>query len=254
MGQVRLIAVCSDIHLPNHDKRAWEAFKAWHKKVKPHHTIVLGDAIDFPQLSRYPQSPNQDMRVFPEIRLFVAEMNALKKNSQLVTFVEGNHDDRWRKHVLEPIAKHIQGLVGLTLQEQCGFQGLDKSIKWFRSTATEPGLEVGKMILRHGDKTTPRFGATSPARNALLRSAYRSQVIGHTHRMEMVAVGTHRGTEIAVANGHFQDLSTAEYCHEPNWTHGFTVLYHDMDTGLVQPYPIVIQSGRFIWDGKVFGV
>lgn len=51
-----------------------------------------------------------------------------------------------------------------------------------------------------------------------------------------------------------QDLSTAEYTHEPNWTHGFTVLYHDIDSGIVQPYPVVIQNGRFIWGGTLFKV
>lgn len=253
-GKVETIAIVSDVHFPAHDEAAWGAFRAWHKHTKPHHTVILGDAVDFAQLSKYPQGAKTESRVLPEIKIFVREANALRKECGRMTFCEGNHDDRWNKHILEPIAKHIDGLLGLTFREQCYFQGLDKTIAWHKSTASEPGITIGNMILRHGDKVTPRFGATSPARNALIRSAYRSQVIGHTHRIEMVAVGTHRGTEIAVANGHFQKLASAEYCHEPNWVHGFTVLEHDVDAGFVHPYPVVIRNGRFAWRGRVFGV
>lgn len=246
----RLVAVISDVHFPYVHQPTWDAFRAWHKANKPDHLIMLGDMLDLAALSRFPQSIGTNQDVASEIRGFVKEANSLAKEAGQVSMIAGNHSDRWYKKIIEPIALQASGLVGLTLEEQCRFMGLEKKIKWHVESLEWRGLQVGKVIFRHGDKQTGKFGSASPARSALVRTLGRSQVFGHFHRIELCAMGTSRGTEYAVANGHMS--ADHSYSLENTWARGFTVFEHDVKSGFLHPYPIIIENGRFVWGRKVY--
>jgi hypothetical protein len=66
----------------------------------------------------------------------------------------------------------------------------------------------------------------------------------------MVAFGTHRGTEVAIANGHMED--DVEYVLEAGWTRGFTVIEVDKKTNFAHPYPVIVEKGRFAFGGKIY--
>ena len=251
-GKVETWAFVSDTHWPHIHQPSWDAFSAWAKDTKPHGVVIGGDFLDFAALSRYAQEPGAKQTVADDIRQFVGEANRLLRYTTHVHVIEGNHDARWYKKILEPIAQHLPGLVGMSLHEQCTFSGLDRRIKWHIESLEWRGLQLGNMILRHGDKQTPRFGSANPARAALVRTLGRSQVFGHTHQVGLVAMGTHADVSVSVANGHMS--ADHSYSLENNWVRGFTILEHDKDAGFVHPYPVVIRDGRFAWRGRVFGV
>jgi predicted phosphodiesterase len=241
----------SDQHWPNIHEPTWRVFKKWLADEEVDEVIIGGDFLDFASLSRYSQEVGQKQAVLDDIKEFVREANALLQHCKSVIILEGNHDGgRWYKKILEPIALQIPGLVGLTLQEQCRFQGLHKSIKWRNEGLEWRGHMVGNMIARHGDKQSPRFGSANPARAALVRTLGRSQIFGHTHQSGMVAMGTHRGTCVSVANPHMSDEHS--YSLENNWVRGWTLIEVDTATKFAHPYPIIVEDGRLAWRGKLY--
>jgi predicted phosphodiesterase len=250
---VKLIAVVSDVHFPDHDPKSWGAFRKWHRDHRPDRTVLLGDMLDMAALSRYPQGVGSNPQVLPELKMFVREANALADEAKLVTMITGNHEARAYKAIIEPIAAHIDGLVGFTLQEQCRLLGLQKRIEWFEESAKWRGLQVGQFLLTHGDKQSSRFGAANPARTALVKSYGQSSVRGHAHTSQLVAVRTGRGTvEVAVQGGHMQSLDAVDYNLSNEWTHSFTVLLLDTETNRATANLVIVDGGRFCYGRKVY--
>ena len=210
-----------------------------------------GDFLDFPQLSRYAKSVGQAQGVLEDIKCFVYEMNALAKECGLLVIVEGNHDDRWRQKFIEPLALHMPGLKGFSLHEQCVAQGLTPKHQWIVESHETPGFFFGETLIHHGHRRGSKFGSTNLARSALTRTLGRSQVHGHSHRIELVALGTHRGTCVAVANGHMSE--DHDYSLENQWTRGFTILEQNPVTGFVHPTPIIVENGTFVRNRKLYG-
>lgn len=212
---------------------------------------MAGDLIDFPQLSRYPQSIGQVQDVVNDIKVFVHEANGLAKECGKLVIVEGNHDDRWRQKFIEPLSAHMQGVKGFTLRDQCIAQGLTAKHEWIVESHETPGFLVGEMLVHHGHRRGSKFGSANLARSALTRTLGRSQIHGHSHRIELVALGTHRGTCVAVANGHMSE--DHDYSLENQWTRGFTILEVEPSKGFTHAYPVVIEGGRFVLGGKLYG-
>jgi len=192
------------------------------------------------------------LQVIPEIREWVSVANSLATECEKMSVVEGNHEFRWARKVLEPVALQLPGAIGLTLKEQCYMQGLDGSIQWHTEGLGWRGLRVGQFILRHGHKQSGRFGGgANVARAALQKSLGKSQVFGHYHQVQLIAHGTdHLGTSIAIANGHMEDA--VEFSLENNWTRGFTILELDESRDWCTPYPVIVEKGRFSWHGKIY--
>lgn len=202
-------------------------------------------------MSSFSPDPSQSLQVIPEIREWVSVANSLKKECKRLVIVEGNHEHRFARKILEPVALQMPGAIGLTLREQCHAQGLYKSVEWHVESLSWRGLEIGQFLLRHGHKQSSRFGGgANVARAALQKSLGRSQIFGHYHQVQMVAHGTHSGTSVAVANGHME--GPVEFNLDNNWTRGFTILEMDLDRGWCSPYPVIIENGRFCYGGRLY--
>lgn len=243
--------VASDIHWPHVHQPTWDAMLELIDDVRFDAIILAGDLFDFVQLGRYAQPKGQDQSVIEDIKLFVAEVNALAKKCGKIVIISGNHDSRWDTKFLEPVALHMKGLKGFSLQEQCVAQGLTKKHEWIVESHATPGYVIGDMLIHHGHRRGGKFGSANLARSALTRTLGRSQLHGHSHRIEMMALGTHRGTCVAVANGHMSN--DHEYSLENQWSRGFTILEHNPVNGFTHPYPIICEAGSFAWGGKLYG-
>ena len=57
-GLVPLLIV-PDVHVPYHDKRAWELMLAVGKDLKPQVLVSLGDMMDFYSVSSHSKNPNR---------------------------------------------------------------------------------------------------------------------------------------------------------------------------------------------------
>jgi predicted phosphodiesterase len=250
--QSNVIAIVSDIHFDQHHEPTWRAFRKWHADIRPAKTVILGDAMDLGMMSRYVQDGNAPINAIPQIKVFVAEANALAKEAGEVIMVEGNHDERWTRMVLGAMPAVFKGAIGLTLEEQCRAQGLDPKVKWLREDTVNKGLRAGPFVLRHGHNQAGRFGgAKHLAANRLMKTMGVSEVFGHHHKAQLMCQTALGRTAVAVANPCM--TGDHEYNKDPDWQRGFTILeLYGPDNAYATPYVIVMQEGHFAYNGKVY--
>lgn len=248
------VAIVSDIHFDLHDGPTWRAFKKWFADVKPDKLVVLGDFVDLGMMSRYIQGKSAPVHAIPQIQMFVREMNELRDLNPKVKLVicEGNHDERWQKHILGMAPHVLKDALGLTLEEQCVLQGLRPGFLWTREDLVNKGLQCGPFVLRHGHNQSGKFGGGKHlAANRLTKSMGRSEVFGHFHRAQMVFQTSMGHTACAIANPCM--TGDHEYANDPDWQRGFTVLeLYGPDNKYGNGTPIVMNNGHFAWNGKVY--
>lgn len=248
----RIVAVVSDIHFDLHHESTWRAFRLWHAHVRPWKTVILGDFVDFGMLSKYVQEASAPIHALPQIRCFVKEANQLVQECGELVVVEGNHDHRWSKAIAALSAAAFKGAIGLSLREQCRFQGLDERVRWVIEDAHVSGVEIAQFILRHGHNQSGRFGGGKHlAANAIMKTLGQSTVMGHHHRAQMFCQTAFGKTSVAIAN----PCMTKEHEYAPgaDWQRGFTVL--ELQAPRYEhatAYPVLIEKGKFAWGGRTY--
>lgn len=214
----------SDIHIPYHDPFAWQLFLEIVKQVKPTKINVLGDALDFYQLSTFDKDPKQleNGRLQEDFdtwyRMAVEMRRAAPDYRETdFTFVPGNHEDRLRRYL-----NRNPELYGLRALELPSLMRLDDLGFVFHEVEVEivPNLLVGK----HGDVV--RKDSAFSAKGELEKEKYAiSTITGHTHRL-----GTHYArTRNRVVKAHENGclcLLNPEYVKNPNWQQGLTMTTH----------------------------
>jgi len=246
----RLVAIVSDIHFDAHDPAAWAAFRLWHTTNRPAETIVLGDFVDLGMMSRYRQGDEDPLNAIEQVKEFVREANALAAECELLTVVEGNHDERWGRLVEAFQAGALKGAIGLTLREQCYAQGLDSRVRWIRESAKTPPLRIGGFTLRHGHRQVGRFGGPMHiAANRITKNLGASEVVGHHHRAQFFARSAGGRTAVVIANPCL--TGDHEYAPDADWQRGFTII-ETLGADRATAYPIVMHDGAFAWAGRVY--
>lgn len=248
----KVVAIVSDIHFDQHDTVAWRAFRKWHKDTKPDTLVILGDFVDFGMLSHYVQESKAPLNAVPQIKMFVKEANELKKECERLIVMEGNHDERWLKYIAGALPYVIKDALGLTLKDQCRYQGLSHDVEWVREGIGMSGLKVGQFLLRHGHRQSGRFGGGKHlAANKIMKSMGQCEVFGHHHRAQMFCQTAGDRTAIAISN----PCMTREhdYAVGADWQRGFTILeLMAPDYKLATPQVVVMQKGRFAYGGKTY--
>lgn len=94
------VVICSDIHIPFHDKKAVDAFLKYCKETQPEVVVLNGDILDMFMLSRFTKGEGRNP--LAEIILCRQLLKDIKKvvpNSK-VYYVIGNHETRLEKYIL----------------------------------------------------------------------------------------------------------------------------------------------------------
>lgn len=212
----------SDLHIPYHDPHAWQLTLGIVSLVKPTKVNILGDALDFYQLSTFDKDPKQleNGRLqedFDQWFRMARDLQRAAPDACKFTFLPGNHEDRLRRYL-----NRNPELYGLRALELPSLMRLDElGIEYFESEVEIiPGLLVGK----HGEVVRKDSGYS--ARGELEREKYAiSTITGHTHRL-----GTHYArTRLRVVKAHENGclcLLNPEYVKNPNWQQGLTITTH----------------------------
>lgn len=246
------VAIVSDIHFDLHHVPTWNAFRKWHSDVNPDKTVILGDFVDLGMMSRYTQGKDDPLYAIPQIKAFVQEANDLIKECGELIILEGNHDERWSKFLGGAAPYALKDALGLTLEDQCYAQGLSNNVSWLREDTEVRGVKCGPFVLRHGHNQSGRFGGGKHlAANRIAKSLGQSEVFGHHHRAQLYCQTAHGKTAIGIANPCM--TGDHEYSKDPDWQRGFTILeiFGD-DMELASPYLVVMDNGRFAWNGTVY--
>lgn len=212
----------SDLHIPYFDPFAWQLTLNIVKEVKPTKINILGDALDFYQLSTFDKDPKQleNGRLqedFDKWFYMATMLQSVAPETCEYTYLPGNHEDRLRRYL-----NRNPELYGLRALELPSLMRLDDLGIQFHESEVEivPNLLVGK----HGDVVRKDSGFS--AKGELEKEKYAiSTITGHTHRL-----GTHYArTRTRVVKAHENGclcLLNPEYVKNPNWQQGVTMVTH----------------------------
>lgn len=212
----------SDIHIPYHDPFAWELTLNIVEKVKPDFINILGDGLDFPQLSHFDKEPDlfKDGNLQENLDQFFRMMLALKRRALNAKrrFVPGNHEDRLYKYLMRHPELH--GLRALELKELLRLAELEIEFHEYEIEIV-PGALVGK----HGE-VVRQYSAFS-AKGELEREKHAiSTITGHTHRKGTYYVKTRHGLVAAYENGCLCQMNPKYIKGIPNWQQGVSLTTH----------------------------
>ena len=213
--------VLSDQHIPFHDKKVNDLLFDFIEDFKPDYVDLLGDLIDFWQISRFRKSPNRKETIqddIDEAGLYLQRLRDLCPGAE-ITLHFGNHLSRLRKYIWDN-ANQLDCLRAVDLKVL-----LDLNKLHLKVIDGEQGFVTrGKLVLTHGTVVSQDSGMTA-RRN--LNKYGMSVICGHTHRLGQVFKTDCRGTIGAWENGCLCNLDLIkEWGSElANWQQGFSLVF-----------------------------
>jgi predicted phosphodiesterase len=238
------ILICPDVHIPYQDPVAWECFLRVAEQWKPDILVLLGDVVDFYQVSVHPKDPTRKITFQEEIAATNQELGrvgALKVPE--VVYCEGNHETRLQR-MLTAQAPQLVGMVDVRDLLQVDRRG------W---TWVPYGTHhrIGKLHFTHDIGHCGVYAARQSS------MAFGHNIIfGHTHRAGAHYESTVNGDRhVAWMMGWLGDPSAIDYQHRAkvmrNSQHGFGIAHLDQHgNGWVHFVPII--EGTCVVDGVVY--
>ena len=185
--------ILSDIHGPYVNQPAFKMVLDFTREFKPTHIDIIGDCVDFFDVSRYTKDPLRKMFLGREVAftidVILAELRAAAPKSK-ITWVAGNHEDRLTTYLANR-APELASLPSLDMRSLFETEKL-------RIIYTTSAIELGDTVLTHGHMARKGSGATA---RAMLDTYGRSVVHGHTHRLGAIYKTSNHKTFMAFENG-----------------------------------------------------
>ena len=234
-----------DVHVPNHDEKAWGVMLRVGLALKPRHIVVLGDFADGETLSAHPATKpgEQDFGVEVEaVKGCLDQLDALGAENKI--YIEGNHEFRLDRYLMERAPNLFR-----CISWQSTLELYRRNWAWI---PYRKSTKIGKLHLTHD---TGQAGMNAHRTSAVAFGG--SVVIGHTHRMSYEVRGRFDGTPyLAAMFGWLGDAEkAAAYMHEAkasDWVKGFGVGYLEPASGIVHVQPVPIVNGRCVVQGRLF--
>lgn len=232
----------SDIHAPYEDDKSMKVVREFSEWFKPQKVFILGDLVDFYQLSRFSKDPKRMDHLQDDIDCARACLEQIRTANPKATIwlFEGNHETRLRRWLWDH--PEISSLRSLTIHELLTLHQYD--VHWV--PGNDRFIHHG-IYLEHGDVIRQQSAYTA---RAMLDRRGVSGLSGHTHRMGSHYLTNMGGDFVWIENGCLCSRSP-EYAKSPNWQNGFSVGYfRDERFTLSQ---ICIPDGKAVFAGKEFG-
>ncbi len=183
----RMIVGMTDQHFPYVDERMERITLRYVRKNKSKITdiVFMGDGVDNPGMSKYPQRPEDDTLLQEELDLYTKHIGKYKEivpNANIYV-IAGNHD-LGRFDSVKKMNRSLASLRALDfkklLRESFKEQNINPEFEF------GDYFKLGDNVFVHGDpKIDPRLkgGATGPRRTADTYPDFDSDIFyGHTHQ------------------------------------------------------------------------
>lgn len=234
--------VLSDQHIPFHDKKINDLLiDKFIPEFKPDYIDLLGDLIDFWQISKFRKDPSRKGTLQQDIdsaKDYLRRLREFLPEAQ-ITLHYGNHLCRLKKYIWDK-ANELDCINAIDLKVL-----LDVKKYNIKVIDAEEGFEIrDKLVLTHGTVISQESAMT--ARRNLVKYG-QSVICGHTHRLGSTYKTDLRGTIGAWENG---CLCSLDLIHEwgrelANWGQGFSIVFFSEGKNpqfLVQQIPIFKDS------------
>lgn len=239
----KLVVIAGDQQAPYQDERLHELFCSWLRRNKPNEGVLLGDTVDFPDISRHKDDPDNDAKVnvcvqsgYDLLRGYVdASPNTLFRK------MAGNHDERIRNYLIERATKlfklkratlpggvdeYVHEVPFLLRLDELGIEYVDPNGPYDQAQL----ILSDKLAVMHGWLVRPKSGQ---AALATLEHLGYSIIVGHTHRQGKVHKTTHdiigdtQKVLVGVETGCMCRLDSEwpKYAVKPDWQRGFATAH-----------------------------
>jgi 3',5'-cyclic AMP phosphodiesterase CpdA len=244
------VLIGSDLHIwPGEESTCLRAFKKFVDDLKPSAVILNGDVMDFPRISRHPQSWESAPDPKDEIEAafdHLADIVARSKRGSRKIWTLGNHDARLEALIANSTPQ-LRGLKGVHLADH--FDGVwEKAMSCFINGGT-PHATMVKHRLAGGQHATYNN----------VKKAGTHIVTGHLHSQNIRSVTDYRDVDLyGVDTGCVADKEHKAFTyHEDSpvdWRSGFALLTY-RDGRLMPPELATKWSDReVVFRGKIFKV
>lgn len=235
----------SDIHAPYEDKWCMYITERFLKWFKPNRVFILGDLVDFYQLSRFDKDPERIEDLQADIDAAVRVLAMIRRSVGPrceVVFFEGNHEVRLRKWLWNH--PEVASLRAIQLEELLQLKSLN--IKLVR--ALEP-YDYHGFAIEHGDIVRKHSGYTA---RGMMEKCGVSGISGHTHRLGAHYLTNRGGDFVWYENGCLCDRNP-DYVKFPNWQQGFSVGWFKKNNHRFTIEQVCIPDGKCVYQGHEFG-
>lgn len=241
---MKLAVVVPDIHVPYHDVRAVRTLCKVIKHLKPDFLVVLGDSLDFYQLSKFDKDPLRKTAVSDDVAEFRDVLHQLDAACPLKTekvFLEGNHEHRLQKWIWANATE--LGKMIPSLEAYCGF----KPLGWQFFKYGE-FYRLGDVLFMHGDRCGMNVSM------GMIRKYGCNVVHGHDHGAAIRYFANAVSRVWALNCGHLSDMKQQEYLYGgvADWTQGFGLVEFSHDFKTSHPSFIPITEGKCTVWGQTF--
>ncbi len=240
--------IFNDVHVPEHDRKAWNLLLAVIERVAPNIVTCLGDMLDCYTISRFEKDPMRKHRLSHEIaqagRMLAEVQEAAPSYAQLI-FHGGNHEDRLRKYVWG----RCPDLACLPELSWPALLHLNKD-RWTYIPYETP-FKIGPLWHHHGDVIRQKAGYTA---RALMEKVGGNVILGHTHRLAHIHRTTWTDHAEAWENGCLCNLQANYMSGTPDWQQGFCVVTYAKGGQRFKVEQIHIFKGKCWLNGEIFSV
>ena len=248
---------------PFHDRRILDIILQAIIISQPDLILYLGDMFDLTDWSdKFATSPDHKQNLMPSLLEFSWWDAMFRKAcpSAKRLFIPGNHEARMYKSIIVNQASayglkkidNIDGFDALSIPnllnvENTGLEWVDKKYPKGRFWLNSFTCASHGHIVRKGS------GATAMS---IVKTALHSEILGHTHRVEIVAktpdsLEEDRAPIIIASFGTtaFIDGRVPSYGGYENWQQAFGYVYYN-DT-CFNPIPIFVDEGKALFEGNI---
>lgn len=241
------ILIISDVHVPDHDRKAWKAMLAVARDIRPTTVVIAGDFLELQSVSQH-SSFNRELleEDLAAGRQALETLQGAAPQAKVI-YLEGNHETRLTRFI-EAKVPSLSGTLNLATELKLKERGIlwlpENKQPWSR----------GKLDVIHGHQMSsgggPRHHATKMCE--MYGESGRVVVYGHTHKPQMHTSPARAGVKTAVGLGCLRTLNPG-WLHGANggWSHCFGIA-EIAPSGRVAVYQVPVTDGYINWSGKTY--
>lgn len=234
----------NDVHIPYQDPKALRSAISLIRLLKPAHIKLVGDMLDFYQLSRFNADPNRLTKLQEDLDTLFLVLSEIREAAPdaKIDYFEGNHEYRLTRYLWEH--PEICNLECMQINNLFRLDELD--INWIPQSVTH---EHHGIVVTHGE-VVRKYGAYT-ARGMLERYG-KSGISGHTHRQGATSYTNHSGSSTWWENFCLCTMKPEYLIGTPDWQQGLAVGEYNAvhDTFTIHQYPII--KGELQYHGFLF--
>ena len=246
---------------PFHDVEALKVALSVATHLQPDTVVLMGDMLDFPELSRFQSEPNTRQLIQPSLDALGMYLQKLVEAvpDARICWLEGNHELRLRNALLDLHAGALadvrpandDGAPALSVERLLHLSEL--GIEYIAPYGTP--LWLGDVMLHHGHVV--RGSAKTMA--AILSNATHHHVVGHIHRREIASRSiqtpegrkeVHAMSPGCLASVKRGGVPAGKGRPGVDWQQGLGVIYRIQ--GMSHMHLIPVLGGCAVFDGKRF--